>query len=157
MIRNVIRFLRHIGYALINLIRRFYWFLVRPHTRGVKCIIEHEGKILFVRLSYSHKGWTLPGGKVEKGESFENAARRETFEEVGITVSNLVKVGEYISTKEYKIDTVKVFYAQTERDYFKVDGFEIVEACWAFPNNLPNPHPERLAALMSSFLDFKRS
>ncbi|PSP46472.1 ADP-ribose pyrophosphatase [Halobacteriales archaeon QH_1_68_42] len=42
-----------------------------------------EGSVLLVR-DEGDDGWTDPGGKREKGESFEAAARRETREETGV-------------------------------------------------------------------------
>lgn len=154
--KNLVLSLRRIYYAFINPFRYLYWFLFRPHTRGAKCIVEYKGKILFVRLSYSHKGWTLPGGKVKRGESFLEAARRETFEETGIVLDSLVKVGEYVSRVEYKVDTVEVFYSQAANEFFKVDGFEILEARWAFPEDLPKPHPDRLPSVLNFLQDFKK-
>ncbi|OHA26454.1 MAG: hypothetical protein A3C06_02655 [Candidatus Taylorbacteria bacterium RIFCSPHIGHO2_02_FULL_46_13] len=129
--KKVVIFIKRILYTIVNPVQRVYWFLFRPDTRGVKCVLECNGHVLFVRLGYAHKGWTIPGGGVKRGESFEEAARREVQEEVGILVENVRKIGEYKNTSQYKRDTVEVFYAAVAIPTFKVDGFEIVEAQWA--------------------------
>ncbi|UJH68098.1 NUDIX hydrolase [Allomuricauda sp. SCSIO 65647] len=51
-----------------------------------------KGKILFI---YRNNKWDLPKGKLDKGESIENAAVREVEEETG--VKNLV-VDKYLHT-----------------------------------------------------------
>ena len=54
---------------------------------GVGVVLRRpDGAILLGRRVYAHEtpSWCLPGGKVDPGESFEVAARRETFEETGI-------------------------------------------------------------------------
>jgi 8-oxo-dGTP diphosphatase len=38
---------------------------------------------------YEAGTWTMPGGKMEYGESFEDTARRETLEETGITLKKI--------------------------------------------------------------------
>ena len=47
-------------------------------------------------LVYNKKfgGWQFPGGKLEKGENAEEAAKREIFEETNLVVENLDKIGE---------------------------------------------------------------
>lgn len=50
------------------------------------CRREREGQLL----------WTFPSGKVEAGESGEDAAARETREEVGLVVSPVKTLGERI-------------------------------------------------------------
>ena len=37
--------------------------------------------------------WNAPGGKIDEGESSEDAAKREVFEETGLTVIHLKKMG----------------------------------------------------------------
>lgn len=56
----------------------------------VAAIIHHDGKILAAkRLEGGPSGlkWEFPGGKVEVGETSENALAREIEEELGIIVS----------------------------------------------------------------------
>lgn len=44
--------------------------------------------------------WELPGGKVEEGESHQEALAREILEELGATI----KVGERIASVEYQYE-----------------------------------------------------
>lgn len=56
------------------------------HSGGAGVWIQHDGAVLMVQ----HEGedaWSEPGGKVEPGESFADAAIRETVEETGVDVS----------------------------------------------------------------------
>ena len=45
-----------------------------------------DGRFLLVEECCS-QGWWLPGGRVDPGESFEDAARRETMEEAGMEIT----------------------------------------------------------------------
>ena len=49
--------------------------------------IEDAGQnILLVRQTAGLKLWTLPGGKVKRGESLVKALKREVYEETGLRV-----------------------------------------------------------------------
>ena len=55
-------------------------------------IVNNEGKVLIVRespkdLNNTQVGlWSLPGGRLEPGESFLDGLSRETMEEVGLEI-----------------------------------------------------------------------
>jgi len=139
---------KKIFYLFANPIKKLYWFIFRPRRKGVKIIVQHDGKILFVRLGYAHKSWTIHGGGVKRNESFEEAAKRETYEEVGIKLENIEKIGEYLNTREYKVDTVQCFKATVDSPHFKIDNFEIVEARWELPDSPPRPYKPRVEMLV---------
>lgn len=121
-------------------IRRFYWWLVRPTTRGARAIVVNpEGKILLVRHQYD-EGWFLPGGKMRKNEGDEDALRRELNEEIGITaISQITKLGEYQNTYEYKKDMIVVFvvcsFTLTSKRHFEIEVWDFFDPC-ALPNGV---------------------
>ncbi len=49
-----------------------------------------------------HAAWSIPKGKPDEGESLEDAARRETLEETGVTAGPLVTLGFIDYTKSSK-------------------------------------------------------
>ena len=60
----------------------------------VLCLIEDGNKILLQnRVKKDWQGYTLPGGHVEKGESFVDAVVREMKEETGLDIKNPILVG----------------------------------------------------------------
>jgi 8-oxo-dGTP diphosphatase len=61
-------------------------------------VIVHEGKVLLVRrrVKEGALSWQFPAGEVEPGEAPEEAAVRETSEEVSLRVRPLRLLGERI-------------------------------------------------------------
>ncbi len=115
----------------------------RPKV-GMGVIVRKEDKVLLYKRRNTHgEGtWGFPGGHLEYGETFEQCARREVFEEAGIQIKN-IRYGaltndvfekerkHYITiymTSEY--DSGEVQLKEPE----KSEGWE-----WFEWNNLPQP------------------
>ena len=71
--------------------------------RVVAAIIKYENKIFATQRGYGEfaGGWEFPGGKIEEGETPEEALKREIMEEL----ETEIKVGELIDTIEYDYPT----------------------------------------------------
>ncbi len=62
-------------------------------------IVREHGRIVRICLAMKKRGFGMGrlngvGGKVEAGESLEDAAKREANEEIGVTLESLEKVAE---------------------------------------------------------------
>jgi 8-oxo-dGTP pyrophosphatase MutT (NUDIX family) len=62
--------------------------------------------------------WSIPGGRVEPGESLENAAVREVFEETGVPVQldGILRVEHTAGTRDNDTCRMRVLYAGTPID-----------------------------------------
>lgn len=67
--------------------------------RVVAAIIIHDGKVFATQRGYGEfkDGWEFPGGKIEQGETSEEALIREIREEL----DSEIEVGELFDTVEY--------------------------------------------------------
>jgi 8-oxo-dGTP diphosphatase len=65
---------------------------MRPPHEGVVVAVYVGPDLLLVCSSY-RAGWHLPGGGVRRGETPEEAARRELAEEVCLCVAALLPAG----------------------------------------------------------------
>lgn len=69
-----------------------------PPVRAAAAVVPGPGRtVTFVMNNRGvHAGhWLLPGGRIEEGESAEQAARREAAEEAGVRTGALAPTGVY--------------------------------------------------------------
>lgn len=107
---------------------------VRKYVRVVAAIIRdpkrHPGRIFATARGYGeYKGWwEFPGGKIEPGETPEEAIVREIREELTATI----KVEELITTVEYDYEkfhlSMDCFYAEVAAGKLKLK--EAADARW---------------------------
>ncbi|MDE6801747.1 MAG: NUDIX domain-containing protein [Muribaculaceae bacterium] len=64
---------------------------------------------------------TAVGGHVDFGEAFEDALKREAFEELGINVTSPQKIESYVFQSDVERELVNVFMIIVNKDTLKVD------------------------------------
>lgn len=71
----------------------------RKHVQVAAAIIMDDGKIFATQRAHGEfkDGWEFPGGKIEQGETPQQAAKREVMEELDTEI----EVGELFDTVEY--------------------------------------------------------
>lgn len=150
---------RRLAYRTAHRVLSVWWVVRRPHTRGVKCLLRHEGRVLFVRHTYGdRRAWELPGGGLRRGEAPGAAAAREAREELGV-VAAWTEIATIRAHGGPKTTTLTVFAAdlpepRASRDHtaaivLDVDRGEIAEARWAPPHDPPRPLSPSAAAILA--------
>ncbi|MFA6536547.1 MAG: NUDIX domain-containing protein [Candidatus Paceibacterota bacterium] len=84
--------------------------------------------------------WTMPGGKLEYGESFEDGARREVSEETGINLEDVRVICVNNDKNEHAhFVTIGLFSDKFNGEPKVMEPDEITEWQWFGINNLPTP------------------
>ena len=69
---------------------------------------------IFVRHR-ERESWELPAGHIEKNEHALEAARRELYEESGVTEADLTMLNDYIVRIGEKVNHGRIYYATVKR------------------------------------------
>ena len=141
------------GYRAAHAALRAWWFVRRPYTRGVKCILRDGDRVLFVRHTYGRRdAWEIPGGGLRRGEAPESAVRREMREELGIGLAELREAGRVEVTGSHKRTLLHCFEARPDAPRLRLAAAEIAEARWAPPDAPPRPLGPDAAILVERFV-----
>src|SRR5438552_449454 len=99
--------------------------VLRPAVRLI--LFDNANRLLLVRFEDSSRQvswWAAPGGGLKPGENYEEALKREVFEEAG---HHLLDPGSWIWTREHVIELERQRFRQQERFYStRTDAFEPV-------------------------------
>lgn len=98
-------------------------------------ILDGQGRVLLFRFVYSDGPiagatfWATPGGAVDTGESYEDAARRELFEETGLRVAD---VGPQVARRVVSFRLPDGRMSRVDQRFFllRAEPFDVSPAEW---------------------------
>jgi 8-oxo-dGTP diphosphatase len=94
-----------------------------------------------IKENYGLRRFGFPGGRVEVGETFEEAAVREALEETGLAVTVTGAAGSLRWTDAGERWEARLFFAQMRAHATPSvqDPLEIEELRWVHAESLPTP------------------
>lgn len=122
----------------------------RQPKLAVDCIVLLNGKVVLIERANPPKGWALPGGFVNYGETVEEAVRREVKEETGLSLSGLEQFRVYSApNRDPRGHCVSVIFVARGRGKLKAGDdartYRLVERDEVIRENLVFDHRQILA------------
>lgn len=122
----------------------------RQPKLAVDCIVLLNGKVVLIERANPPKGWALPGGFVNYGETVEEAVRREVKEETGLLLSGLQQFRVYSApNRDPRGHCVSVVFVARGRGKLKAGddarAYKLVELDEVIRENLVFDHRQILA------------
>jgi 8-oxo-dGTP diphosphatase len=105
-------------------------WLTPNYTLGALCLLEHDGRLLMLQQSH-RRGWTLPGGLVDRGETAAQGACREVTEEIGLRVEVGLPIGTVVEPRQRRADVI--FHVPVPVELEVRPRGEAVRAAWLTP------------------------
>lgn len=105
-----------------------------------------KGQILVIKRTGSHAPfWSIPGGKLELGETFEAGAIRELKEELDIDIESSEVIAVTNNLRTYQAEGAHfvsiILLAKTFKGEPKImEPDKCTEFRWVDPYDLPQPH-----------------
>ncbi|GAA2239934.1 NUDIX domain-containing protein [Promicromonospora sukumoe] len=116
-------------------------------------IIVQDRKLLLVqrRVPEGSLSWQFPAGAVEPGETFEQAAVRETAEEAGLTVQVVKVLGERVQPNTARLMGY-VACDVISGEAYVADADELADIVWATPDKFVDYVPYGFAPAVQDYL-----
>jgi 8-oxo-dGTP diphosphatase len=117
-------------------------------------IVVQDGGVLMVRrrVAEGQLSWQFPAGEIEAGETSEQAAVRETHEEVGMSVTALKVLGERVHPKTRRSMSYVACAVESGTAYV-ADDDELAEVAWVRLAEIPEYVPYGLFDPVQAYLD----
>lgn len=118
----------------------------RPRVGVGVIVLNKEGNVLIGKRKGSHaQFYSIPGGHLDEGETFEEAAIREVKEELDIEIKNpqVVAVTNNLETfRQEKLHYISIILLAKEFSGTPriMEPEKCEEIVWVNPRNLPTPH-----------------
>lgn len=111
---------------------------------GIGVFIIRDGKFLMGHRKGSHGSgtWSIPGGHMEFGESFEDTAKREVMEETGMVIKNVrfgAVTNDFFKSDNKHYVTVWVLSDWSEIEPSITEPDKFIDQEWIDVNNIPEP------------------
>ena len=134
---------------------RTYRRMRGARTLGVRgLVLDRDDRVALVLHTYLD-GWYLPGGGVQRRESYDRALARELGEEIGLDVFRIERVlGVYHDTVTLKDDHVVAYVVRTDASappLKTADPFEIQAVEWFALDSLPKDLSPATARRIAEF------
>jgi 8-oxo-dGTP diphosphatase len=99
---------------------------------GGGVVVDEEGRVLLVHRP-EYDDWSLPKGKLDKGESFEEAALREVEEETGVRCELVRSLPDVRYSVRGKPKVVRYWLMRVVSDSGFEPNSEVDEVRWVSP------------------------
>lgn len=145
--------MKRLIYGILRPVHKPVARLTRGMTLGSRVVALQGDEVMLVKQSYA-PGWILPGGGVERGETFLDAAIREAREEAGLVAEGPLKLhGIFSNEAVFRGDHVACFVMREFSRAAWSPGLEISDARFFPTNRLPEHITEGSRRRLAEILD----
>lgn len=101
-------------------------------------VLREDGAVLLIQRGRppSVGSWTFPGGKVEAGETLEEAVVREVLEETGLRVAPVALVETLVLEREGYAYRISDFLCRAEQKIEPRASDDALAARWVLPHEI---------------------